>query len=564
LAALQPFDRHPADPGTLSTASSTLATQASGVLGLASSTRKTHAPVPAHWQGIGNDEAQQAARTVIAEAEQVSTAVAGTSVAMGYWSGEVRAFNTAVERITGVVNAAGTGAAAEGRTEAEIATLKQDARRQGETEWHRAYDEHIVRGGTHTVELIKKGPSDEELLRLFQAGRLPMSVVNLYPGVDFSKVDWHQLWANLRAQGIDPLSWATFGTFDPDQLKTRLDLFRKMGVPPAEFKNLLQLYWVAVAAKKAGIDLAQWDPNRGSAALKDIITSVYTYYGNLFLENPYMQWAGMANMIGPSFAAGFFDLDLMRKLAKALAGRPGVPVEMKWLANATDAELKYFETTFLSMQKKIFYDQAMMHEAYLGGGMDAIRELEAAGLIDSRTAGAWQQIDTGRRTGDNAMVSAGNTQLLRREQHDIIQDDYQKMYDRPLTGRAFTYLMTAVGEPSIPGAHSFSEYRPLWVSMETPGPERIPFTPFDNPLQGEIKVKTPLPDGNIALYEDRWAYISDDTLPAYQKLLAEDPELARRIVASDVEGRIEDYRIYHRVDDLIWQYTTDWRVDFDQ
>jgi hypothetical protein len=541
-----------------------LATEATSALSLESTTRRAHAPVPVHWQGIGNAEAQQAAQRVSAEARQVSTALAGASVAVASWAESVRHFNTEVDRINAQVTTAGTGTAAQGQTDQELAATRLAARQRGEREWHTAYDTYIVAGRNQAVHLVKKGPTDKELLALFQAGLLPMSVVNLYPNVDFSKTNWRLLFSNLRAQGIDPLSWATIGTYNPAELKARLDLMRAMGVPPNQYKNLLQMYWVSVAAQKAGIDLSQWDPNRGAAALKDIIKSVYTYYGNLFLQHPYMQWAGMANMVGPSFAAGFFDMAMFRRLAQALAGKPGVPADMSLLASASDQELKFFETTFLRMQKDIFFDQAMMHEAYLGGGMASIRELQEAGLIDPRTEQAWGQIDEGRRTGNNSLIKAGNTALLYREQHDVIQDNYQKMYDRPLTGPAFTYVMTAIGEPSIPGAKTFAEYNPLWVSIETPGPDRIPFTPWDNPLQGEVKIKTPLPDGNLAHFQDRWDYVSNDTLPAYQDLVANDPERAREIIASDVGDRIEDYRIYNRIDSLVWRFSHDWGVDFDQ
>src|SRR5262249_53995225 len=44
---------------------------------------------------------------------------------------------------------------------------------------------------------------------------------------------------------------------------------------------------------------------------------------------------------------------------------------------SVDEGLGFFEITFLTMQRKIFEDQALMHEAYLGGGLDAIRALSA-------------------------------------------------------------------------------------------------------------------------------------------------------------------------------------------
>ena len=564
MTALQPFDKHPASPGALAGTSGSLAGEAAAAQGLDSTTRQAYSPVTANWHGMGAPEAEQAGRRVSQDAEGVRAAVAQASVGVACWAGHVQDFNDEVDRIIADLVSALAAAGSGDRTDDEVAAARQAARRQAEARWHQAYDTHIVTGRGEVQQVFTRGPDDALVLELFQAGLLSMAVVNLFPNIDFTRTDWSLLFANLRARGIDPLSWAVVGTFDPAVLRVRLDLLRTIGVPPNQYRDLLQMYWVALAAQKAGIDLSQWDPSRGAGALSDIIKRVYTYYGNLFVDHPYLLWAGMANMVGPSFAAGFFDLGLFRRVAQVLSGKPGVPFDMSAIANISDHELRFFETTFLRMQRDIFYDQAMMHEAYLDGGLVSIEELRAAGLIDSRTAQAWAQIDEGRRTDNTCLLQSGNALLLRREQEDIIQDNYQRMYDRPVTGPAFTYLMTALGEPSVPEARSFADWRPLWVSVETPGPENIPFVGWDNPLQGEVKVRTPLPDGNIAHFTDRWELISEDTLPAYQELVAEDPERAREIVSSDVGDRIDHYRLHHRIDDILWHFGTDWGVDFDQ
>ena len=123
--------------------------------------------------------------------------------------------------------------------------------------------------------------------------------------------------------------------------------------------------------------------------------------------------------------------------------------------------------------------------------------------------------------------------------------------------------MTAVGEPSIPGAQSYPDYNPLTISTGVGvGPGSI--FGFDNPIQGTAEIRTPFPDGNIANFDTRWDYITNDTLPAYQELLRNDPQQVADIVGSDVSDRIEDYRIYNRIDTLAEHYITDWGVDFDQ
>lgn len=336
------------------------------------------------------------------------------------------------------------------------------------------------------------------------------------------------------------------------------------------YGDVVSEHWTRVAAGDAGIDYQAWDPTRGAQANLENIEAVYDYYAQLYLDNPDLQWAGMAAMIGPSFAAGFLDLAMMRDIAQTVGDvgtvlPPGVGDLMEVAAGMSDAELAFYETTFLSMQKEIFEDQARMHAAYVHGGMDEIELLYESGEIDRRALDAWADIDS----GDPDRLAAGNTELLRREQLDIIADDYGAMTDRPVTGPAMTYMMTLVGEASIPGAQTYAQYDPLTVTVETPGPEQlgIPFTPFsvDNPVQGEIVTATPLPGGNIADTGDRWAYVTADTLPAYQELLATDPDRAAQIVGTDVSDRIDEYRLTNpdRLGRIV-ERLTEWDVEVNQ
>jgi uncharacterized protein YukE len=350
----------------------------------------------------------------------------------------------------------------------------------------------------------------------------------------------------------------------------------RLGVDPDSpgFGDLARVHWTRVAAAEAGFDFADWDPSAGASANREIIEGVYTYYGELYLDNPWMQWAGMAAMIGPSFAAGFFDLDQMRQLARAVESGaqhlpPGVtPDALEAVAGMTDAELGFYENQFLSMQREIFVDQAVMHEAYLNGGLPEMERLLEAGVIDDAAYQAWEDIEAGRG-GDAQALADGNTALLWREQNQIIADDWQTMRDHPGTGEAFTYLMTLVGEPSIPGAGTYAQHDPFTVNVETPGPENIgiPFTgiSLDNPVQGSISVETPLPGGNIADQATRWDYIANDTLPAYQELITQHPDQAAQIVGTDVSQRIDDYRLTDpgRIGRIL-DRLTEWDVDVDQ
>ena len=125
----------------------------------------------------------------------------------------------------------------------------------------------------------------------------------------------------------------------------------------------------------------------------------------------------------------------------------------------------------------------------------------------------------GAAAGDHAAVADGNRTLLFREQYDIIDRFYVQMLGHGgLEGSVFTYLLTLAGTPSVPGAHSYPELYPLTFAARLP--------------RGEISVRTPLADGNIAVFANRWELIDDDTLPRYVALVRDDPEQARALVAT--------------------------------
>jgi hypothetical protein len=305
--------------------------------------------------------------------------------------------------------------------------------------------------------------------------------------------------------------------------------------------------WFNRALESAGVSRERWHPTRGVDENRRIVEAVYGYYGRLFLEHPYLKWAGMASMIGPAFYAGFRDLcflpDAGRRAVGAVFGRVSGS-----LAKRAGGDLGFYETTFLTMQKKIFEDQATMHEAYLACGIPQIEEFYRERIIDVATLNAWRQIDTGRRDGDTALVDRGNRTLLFREQHDIIERFYVRMLRHHWPeGPVFMYLLTLAGAPSVPGAHSY--------------PERYPLT-FVAPVPGAaISVQTPLADGTIAIFADRWKLIDDDTLPDYLAFVRDRADEARALVATPVSQRVTRYRLRARACRLVAAALTRWDVD---
>lgn len=309
----------------------------------------------------------------------------------------------------------------------------------------------------------------------------------------------------------------------------------------------LKKQWFDQALRRAGIAPRSWRPHHGLAENRRVVKAVYTYYGELFLEHPHLLWAGMAAMIGPAFYAGFRDLgmvpDAMRRAVVAVCGR-----RSRRFASWAASDLGFYEITFLTMQKKIFEDLAWMHEAYLSGGIPQIDALYRDRIIDIATLRAWQEIDKGRHSKDEAAAARGNRALLFREQHNIIDRFYVRMQGfRKLEGQAFTYLLTLAGTPSIPGAHSYPKHYPLRITLRF---RRI-----------AICARTPLAGGNIAIFADRWKLIDADTLPRYFALVRDDIDKVRNELRTPLAKRIRRYRLLVRAPGFAWAALTRWGLN---
>ena len=348
---------------------------------------------------------------------------------------------------------------------------------------------------------------------------------------------------------------------DAEELAALLEQARAAGLPPTAYQEVLREHWLAQALQAACISPQDWDPSLGAQANRANVEKVYAYYASLYLQDPDLQWSGMAAMIGPSFAAGFLDLAMLRRLSDEVpeALRPALPPGVPELGDLTAAEIRYYETALLTMQQKIFRDQGVQHQAYADGGMAAIQELAAADLVSPTSLRAWQDI----ASGDPARVSEGNTYHLYREQYEIIGDPYDQMRAHFPTGPVVTAAMTFAGSPSIPGARSYPDVFPVTFEQGTPGLRRLPFVGWDNPLQVTARVTTPFPDGNISVRDERWALIEQDTLPAYQALIQDDPQQVRALLEQPVAERIEQYRLVNRWRELAAQLV-DWDVEVRQ
>lgn len=310
--------------------------------------------------------------------------------------------------------------------------------------------------------------------------------------------------------------------------------------------------WMVETYKEAGIDFTKWDPTKGLPANDEIARKAWEFYAHLFDSDPqHFLWAGMAKLAGGTFYAGFQDIYVMRRFFET-AGRtamsaadierqfPGIPAEMAVLlsqgtgdaANWSAGQMKFVETTFLRMQKDIFDDLAWQHVAYQHGGIAAIDALPATDMPD-KTKASWHDIDS----GDPARIKQGNADLLYREQHDTIQQNYDRIRDHSWMTHGLTTAMSVVGESPVDGGKPFREVemtRIIWHHPEVDaGPLHIPLPP----------VPTPHLDANVSVFDDRWHWIEHDMLPAYQHGLEQDPAGMRQAIDTPIEvyGRERRY-----------------------
>ncbi|CRK49495.1 conserved exported hypothetical protein [Rhodococcus sp. RD6.2] len=349
---------------------------------------------------------------------------------------------------------------------------------------------------------------------------------------------------------------------DPNVLRVELDRARAAGVAPVRYAALLQQFWLTTATTKAGLDLTDWDPNRGLAANEHNLANTFRYYDRLQVENPNFLWTGQGGMAGPSFAAGIMDVDLgrvvlgVRGVTDVVAGIVGtlddaaapatthLPDDLQALLEVgrtiTAADIADFQVRVIAMSKHIFMDLIPQHEAFLAGGMGAIDEYRAAGLIDDDAYRAWQDL----ATGDPDRVVEGNTRLLHREQYQSIGDQWDLAREnRGAVGRALTYLSTLAADPAIPGV--------------VPPREASPLTLTAGDVTGVVesgprwRLQTPLPAFNWSDRGARWAYITEQMLPKYRNLKETRPQLWRDTLAKPMDQQILEQRALVRLPQLL-------------
>lgn len=365
--------------------------------------------------------------------------------------------------------------------------------------------------------------------------------------------------AGERAGGLDPQL-----PLDIPALRAALDGARADGVAPKRYAALLHQYWLVVAAQNADIDVLGWDPSRGVAANSRTFTQVYVNYLRLANTHPEYYWTGLAGLAGGSFASGFFDMsdvagilsvpgihELGRAVADLLRVTPAplvaaLPSDIRVLAMAgpqlTAADLAWYQTRLMIMQKHIFLDQVPMHEAYAAEGLPAIEEMYAAGVLDDNAVQAWRSLATGTVPGYNDAL----LRMTDREQNQIIADQWDTTAQgRGVMGRVLTYTSTLAAKPAVPGVRAPGVFAPTTVSAVVDG--------------RTVSLRVPLPDFNWADRGPRWNYITGDLVPCYERMRA-DPSFARQVLSVPFTDQLAAGRLLTRLPDLLADLTSQWQL----
>jgi hypothetical protein len=234
--------------------------------------------------------------------------------------------------------------------------------------------------------------------------------------------------------------------------------------------------WQLRAMQAAGIDPDHWDPSDGFKANEDNIERVYALYAQWYLAHPELKWAGMAKLAGGSVYGGLQQLVAerpswgLRDLVTPILAYDGIK----------GMQMDKVERIFVSMQKNIFMDLAWQHQAYVEGGLNALKAAYDRGDLSAANYEAWVKI----AAGDDKACWEGNKTLLLREQSEVLPPDYERIQDLWFGGSITEEISGNTVSP-IPHGASFREL---------------------------------YPDGNVTNFEDRWRWIEDHMLPEYQAL----------------------------------------------
>ena len=161
--ALLPFEKHPADTGTMTASASTLEQKAAKCLDQKEITDKAYNPAVDSWDGICAPELRKAPKPIRDSAETANKQLAWSAVPINYAAGKVKEFNAKV----------GTFETDSEKPDTDGGHPTQSNKAVAMADYREAYETYIVDGFTEAAGMFKDGPTDENIKLAKAAGAIP-------------------------------------------------------------------------------------------------------------------------------------------------------------------------------------------------------------------------------------------------------------------------------------------------------------------------------------------------------------------------------------------------------
>jgi hypothetical protein len=248
------------------------------------------------------------------------------------------------------------------------------------------------------------------------------------------------------------------------------------------------------------VDVALYHPGNGfrnaNAAQDNVlrVNAIYEYYQQLFKQMPEkFMWAGMAKVAAAPIYAGMSDLHTWWQ---ATGVTPPWPPYQGFGDRDVGVEV-FIESLLLSGQKTIFLDMAWAHRSYKSSGIFALNYVDSIETSKSTNYSAWRSMNTGILDNDQSVIFAANGELLRREQEEVVQPNYNlvqnlRLRQPPAHPNINGGVMVAVDANGLANAGE-------WLSANS----------NNNPLPGGPGFRATFPAGRLDYYDDRWAWTSN-------------------------------------------------------
>ena len=269
--------------------------------------------------------------------------------------------------------------------------------------------------------------------------------------------------------------------------------------PPQPSPRITRQQWIDKALKEFITYQPQVSGRLTDYDAKQFNLQVTSSYAKMYLTNSSIfKWAGMA---------AFASSEVGRGMQRAWQLGFGTGTEMfnpaaTWIGGIATGRGgrvgpmmgKLLFWALSGGNRLVWHDIFWQHVAYRDAGIKTLKDARQAGEIPQHVLDAWTVIDGGRRKNEDEDVWTGNALLLMYEQQEILQ---KQIYDAP-------------------------EVKELWPAISPDVPTPVP--------DHGVTFASYVPGGNVGVFADRWKWIFQSMLPAWQSLETNEPDRTRKLI----------------------------------